>query len=340
VIDLDDDANQIDQHWLSLQGIFAQSDQCLTIDDPLTELLDRIHTGVEIGDNEEYLLARLPAGSTDDADGPARAMLGRSFAAYRKRKADQNKWIESRIHAALARRAEQVHPEQTTWLSLVASSVGLPIEIVASLAQWIDNGKFAGDTVACMAALFRWLGKNPAFVLQLLRPSDVEGLFGKDYKALTTSVEKARFALPVLRALTEGWMVGAPLCKLQRAVGTEPDKLGTCETARHFANRVAPDIAFVAGLPARILAARATVEPDLAIPIAISTLSGAVRRGCDSPEALANAVHLGRDVSRVAARKEFQRVRKHIQPSDEAEAFETTLERVRRAYMPALFDDE
>jgi ATP-dependent RNA helicase DOB1 len=340
VIDLDDDANQIDQHWMSLQGIFAQSDQCLTIDDPLTELLDRIQSGVGIGDNEEYLLARLPAGSADDADGPARVMLGRSFAAYRKRKAGQTKWIESRIDAALARRAEQVPLEETTWLSQVASSAGLPVEILASLAKQIDKGKFAGDAVACMAALFQWLEKNPAFLLQLLRPSDVEGLFGKDYKALATSVEQAGFALPVLRTLTEKWMAGEPLCKLERAAGTAAGKLGTCEIARHFTNRVVPDIAFVAGLPVRILAARAAAEPGVAISTAISTLSGGVRRGCDSPEALANAVHLGREVSRVAARKEFETIRKHIQPGDEVEPFETTLERVRRAYLLAMFGDE
>src|SRR5262249_28764281 len=72
-----------------------------------------------------------------------------------------------------------------------------------------------------------------------------------------TPVEQALFALPVLRALTEKWMAGEPLCKLERVAGTAADKLGTCEIARHFANRVVPDIAFVAGLPARILAARA-----------------------------------------------------------------------------------
>jgi hypothetical protein len=340
VIDLDDDANQIDQHWMSLQGIFARSDQCLTIDDPLTELLDRIHGGVNIGGNEEYLLARLPASSADDGDGPARAMLERSFAAYRKRKADQTKWIESRIDAALARRAELVLPEETTWLSQVASSSGLPVEILASLAMRIDRGKFAGDAVACMAALFRWLEKNPTFLLQLLRPSDVEGLFGKAYKVLATAVAQAGFALPVLRTLTEKWMAGEPLCKLERAAGTAAGKLGTCEIARHFANRVVPDIAFVAGLPARILAARAAAKPSVAISTAISTLSGVLRRGCDSPEALANIVYLGREVSRVAARKKFETVRKHIQPGDEAEPFETTLERVRRAHQLAMFDDE
>jgi ATP-dependent RNA helicase DOB1 len=340
VIDLDYDANQIDEHWMSLQGIFAQSDQCLTINDPLTELLDRIHSGVGIGGNEEYLLARLPAGADDDADGPARAMLGRSFAAYRKRQAGRTKWIESRIDAALARRAEQVPAEETSWLSQVASSAGLPIEVLASLAKRIDKGKFTGSTAECMAALFRWLEKKPGFVLQLLRPSDVEGLFGKDYKALATSVEQARVALPVLRALTAKWMAGQPLCELERAAGTPAGSLKTCEVARHFANRVVPDVAFVAGLPARILAARAMSDPAVVVSTVIATLSGAVRRGCDSPEALANAVHMGRDTSRVGARKEFEKVRQHIQAGDEAELFEATLERIRNAHMVAMFNDD
>lgn len=340
VIDLDDDANKIDQHWMSLQSIFAQSDQCLTIDDPLTDLLDRIHSGVQIGDNEEYLLARLPVGSADDAEGPARTTLGRSFAAYRKRKAGQTQWIESRIDAALALRGTLAPPEETSWLSQVASSAGLPVEILVSLAKRIDKGKFDGDTVSCMAALFRWLEKNPAFVLQLLRPSDVEGLFGKPYKELATPVERARFALPVLRALNDKWMAGEPLCELERAAGTPVNKLGTCEVARHYANRVVPDIAFVAGLPARILAARAADDSSSAIPLTISTLSGAVRRGCDSPETLANAVHLGREVSRVAARQKFETVRKYVLKGDETESFDATLERVRQAYSLADFDGD
>ena len=333
VIDLDDNAGQIDQHWMSLQGIFAQSDQCLTIDDPLAELLDRIHNDVDIGDNEQYLLARLPIGSVGDVDGPSRAMLGRSFAAYRKRKAGQTTWIESRIDAALARRAEQAPSEEPKWLSQVASSAGLPVKILASLSKRIDKGKFGGDIAVCVASLFRWLEKNPSFVLQLLRPSDVEGLFGKDYKALTTSIDRARYALPFLRALTKKWMAGEPLCKLEIAASTPASKLGTCETARHFVNRVVPDIAFVAGLPARVLAARAAAEPGVVIPVVIAILPGAVRRGCNSQEALANAVHFGGDVSRVAARKQFDLIRELIAPVAGSEAFDTTLERVRSAHI-------
>lgn len=340
VIDFDDDANQIDRHWLSLQGIFAQSDQCLIIDDPLTGILDRIHSGVEIGENEKYLLARLPTGTSDDADETARSMLARSFASYRKRQAGKVEWIESRIDAALERRAEHVLPEETTWLSQIAASSGLPVEILASLAKRIDTGKFAGDTSACIAALFRWLEKNPGFLLQLMRPTDVEGLFGKDYRMLANSTEQARVALPTLRALTDKWMAGEPLCKLERAAGTAAGSLRTCEIARHFVNRVVPDIAFVAGLPARILAASALTETEVTMPIVIATLAGAVRRGCDSPEALASVVHQGREVSRVAARIEFDKVRKYIPAGNDDEAFDATLDRIRQAHTVALFDDD
>lgn len=340
VIDLDDEANQIDNHWMSLQGIFAQSDQCLTIDDPLTVLLDHIHSGTDIGNIEEYLLARLPAGAGDNADEPARAMLRRSFAAYRKRQAGSTDWIESRIDAALALRAEQAPTEETTWLAQVASSAGLSVEILANLAEWIGKGKFTGSAADCMDTLFCWFEQNPGFVLQLLRPGDVEGLFGKDYKALASTVEQALFALPVLRALTTKWMAGKPLCELEQAAGTPIKRLGTCETARHFVNRVVPDIAFVAGLPARILTARIAEEAGVIVPTVVATLAGAVRHGCDSPEALANAVHLGHETSRVGSRKAFEKIRKLIPPGNEDELFETTLERVRTAHMLAMFKED
>ena len=169
VISVDDSRGNIDQHWMSLQGIFAQSDQCLVIDDPLTELLDRIHSEVRIGDQEEYLLARLPSGPEADLNGPSRTMLDRSFAAYRNRVEGKSSWVESRIDAVIARRAEQAPVGEISWLAQVASSTGLPIGILVSLSTEIDKGRFAGDTQECVASMFSWLEENPEFMLQLLR---------------------------------------------------------------------------------------------------------------------------------------------------------------------------
>jgi superfamily II DNA/RNA helicase len=336
IVDFDDDANKIDKHWLSLQAIFAQSDQCLIIDDPLNDLLDRIHSEVATGDTEDYLLARLPTGSGEDPDDPARTLLKRSFAVYRKRIEGKTEWIESRINAALALRGTRAPAKEDFWLAQVASSAGQPINVLVSLLDQIDQGALSGNTMQCMSALFMWLEQSPEFVLQVLRPSGLEGLFGKAYKALPSDIDRARHALPVIRCLTERWMAGDPLCRLELAVGVAPEKLGTCEVARHFAARVAADISFLAGLPARILAARAVTENTAATTTVITTLSSAARRGCDSPEALANAVHLSREVSRVSARKIFEDIKDYIPVGSNVESFDLTLDRVKSAHDIAM----
>ncbi len=234
IINIDDEKNNITSHWMTLQGIFSQSDQCLKIDDPLTALLDRIHSGLYEG-NEEYLLARLPVGDGEASDEPAKSMIRRSFAAYRKRRADKAAWIESRITSALARRAELAPKQELTWLERVAASSGLPYKIVASLTSLVETGAFAGNSSDCMQTLFGWIETRPEWLLRLIRPNDIEGLFGTDYRALEGDRKKAKKALPVIKALLEAWMAGKPLCDLERAIGTAEKDIKTCETARHFA---------------------------------------------------------------------------------------------------------
>ena len=81
--------------------------------------------------------------------------------------------------------------------------------------------------------------------------------------------------------------------------------------------RVAPDLAFVAGLPARLLLARhaaaATGDPA-AVPTILATLGSIVREGCDSPESLAMRLEARSQVSRVAARRLFDRAVPHLTP--------------------------
>lgn len=339
IINIDDAKSNIASHWMTLQGIFSQSDQCLTIDDPLTGLLDRIHMGLHEG-NEDYLLSRLPIGDGDAPDEPAKAFIGRSFASYRMRQAGKEEWIESRIKSALARRNALTPEQELTWLERVAASAGLPYEIVASLAELVEAEAFVGTATDCIETLFEWIEKRPEWLLQLIRPNDIEGLFGTDYRALGSDKKKAKQALPVIKKLLRAWMAGEPLCDLERAIGTDEKDIKTCETARHFAVRLTADLAFVAGLPARILAAKALAAgEELLITTNLLTLSGVVRKGCTSAELLANAVHLS-DRSRPAARAAFVKIKAHILAGDDYESFEDTLARVRTAHSLALLEDQ
>lgn len=124
-------------------------------------------------------------------------------------------------------------------------------------------------------------------------------------------------ARPIIKTLLDEWMAGKPLCDLERAIGTAEKHIKTCETARHFAVRLAADLAFVAGLPARILAAEAIAAgEEPVISTTLLTLSGVVRRGCTSPELLANAVHLN-ESSRPMDRATFAQIQPHLLPLTE-----------------------
>ncbi|MEG8026523.1 hypothetical protein QP162_22935 [Sphingomonas aurantiaca] len=64
-----------------------------------------------------------------------------------------------------------------------------------------------------MNTLFDWIEANPAWLMHLIRPNDIEGLFGKDYRAIAGNAAKAKVALPQIRPLLTAWMAGKPLCE-------------------------------------------------------------------------------------------------------------------------------
>lgn len=338
VISFDDKQNNITKHWMTLQSIFSQSDQCLEIDDPLSTLLDYIHDGIYEG-NQDYFLARLPVGDNDVSDGPAKLMISRSFIAYRMRKENRYEWIESRINSAIERRAALAPKQEITWLERLASSTGLPYEIIASLTSLLESERFEGDSYQCMETLFNWIHTRPEWLLQLIRPNDIEGLFGESYRSLKSDVDRANRALPVIKLLLKAWMDGKPLCELERTIGTPENRIKTCETARHFAVRLTADLAFLAGLPARIITAKAAIvcEEPL-VKTTLITLSGAVRKGCSSPEILANAVFL-KSYSRPAARVKFEQILPYMVSGGQFDSFDSVQVRVRHAHDLALFSN-
>jgi len=165
-------------------------------------------------------------------------------------------------------------------------------------------------------------------------------MFGTSYKNLADDTVRSKHALQWLRRLWPIWMAGVPLCELEKEILGRTTNLKQCKNARHFASRLVPDLAFLAGLPGRLLAARLRALHDTTpIPIILATLGGIVREGYDSPESLAMRLHMTRSISRPAARKFYEAIRQHIDPGNPAESFEDTLERVRLAEAVASFDD-
>ncbi|MBO9510877.1 DEAD/DEAH box helicase [Erythrobacter sp. A6_0] len=328
VVEFDNQSNLINAHWLTLQSIFAQSDQCLIIDDPTTALLDRIHAGTFDHGMPAYFLSRLPASDENGTDTPIRSLLSRSFAAFRARQKGDADWVESRIAAAFAARKKAEPEDDAKWLDRVSGLTGVPVAILNDLNDLFAKPENAATIEAAIAALVDWLKANPAWLLELVRPENVEGLFGTPYKNLTSNHDRGNYALPVIAAMLASWMNGAPLNVMETNYPKGGDK-NRCEYSRHFVLRIVPDMAFVAGLPARLFAAQN--EEDTPIPITLATFGSCVREGCSSPESLAVRLSMGRSVSRVAARARYDELLPYFEPGDPEEAFDQTIERYRGA---------
>jgi len=335
VVEFDNKSNLINSHWLTLQSIFAQSDQCLVIDDPTTILLDKIHAGAFEQGMPAYFLSRLPASDENGTDAPIRDVISRSFAAYRARQRGDADWVESRIASAFAARKSAEPEDDAKWLDRVSGLTGVSVDILHELSNLYEDTKTGETTEAAIDALLEWFEANPDSFLELVRPENIQGLFGGEYDKLTSERDRGAFALPVVSAMLRLWMKGSPLNVIE-ACHPKEDK-AKCKHSRHFVLRIVPDLAFVAGLPARLLAAQD--EEDEAVPLVIATLGSCVREGCDSPENLATRLAIGRSVSRVVARKKYEELLPYFQDGEPNEPFEDTMDRYRKASALSLFSE-
>ncbi len=341
VIGFDQSRSSISDDWKDLRAIFEQSDQCLIIEDPLEAALDDIHNGMTLSGPAAYLLGRLPVAPAGGGPDPAEIMLKRSLVAYRKTQAGETAWIASRIASAVAARPAAAK-DDVHWLGLVCASTGLPLTLLENLLKLVDSDALTGSASDVFAALLAWVRETPLQLMDLVRPEGLEGLFGEDYKELSSDEVRAFKALDLIEQIVPVWMSGAPLCKIEAIAAGKSTGLGFCPTARHFAMRVAPDLAFIGGLPARLLLARLMAtdpEEEPLIPLTLATLGSILREGCDCAEALAARLEVGRSVSRVAARQKFEEALPHLSAATPTETFEATRIRVRNAMTATLFSD-
>lgn len=342
VVSINDQQNTIGNHWSALQNIFGQSDQCLDIDDPLTAVLDHIQVhGAGSTELQRYCVARLASGpGSSSGENLARAVAS-SFGAYRARLAGNDTWLQSRTSAALALLSQEGEPTDDELASReIAATVGVPADIVSILAADIGSTPMLAEATVrdWRKWLFRWMAARPAVALRLFRPDSLGDLFGTEYRKLDSDADRIAFALPKLKLLMLRWMAGNPLSRIEQALGTPADKLGTCDGARKFVLRIVPELAYLFGLPLLIL--QSQIKRSLApaaIPAALSQLGRCARLGLDDHEKAAlNYVLRKARYSRIEIHARFDDLNPHIQPAQGTEQWEQTVDRIETAVISEL----
>jgi hypothetical protein len=341
VVQFKDGKNEISNHWADLQAVFSQSDQCISIDDPMTALLDQLdHSMEDPSPSLKYLLSRLPVGEGGDKDRAAIDLLHKTFAAYRKKTEGDMAWIDNRISLALALRKVEAIPANPAWVDQLAATTGISGEMIALLGKTlitIELPNFA-SMLQWRDWLLGWLKTFPHFVPHLIRPSTLDAVMEKQYSELTNDADRGMHILEYAIDPLKKWMAGSTLAELELSFGTSYTKLGKCNQARNFVLRLVPELAFIFGLPLQIVRTimKATAQEQKLPGLGISTLSACVRGGFDTPEKLALRQALNGRSSRILVHKRYQIVQASILPANKAEDFSMAVQRVKSAVSKLL----
>ncbi|MEX6634564.1 DEAD/DEAH box helicase [Hyphococcus lacteus] len=331
--------NKIGHQWNKLRSIFSQSDQCLDLDDPLTEVMDRIHDRRdETGDLERYVVTRLVPEEGMEAEDERRSDLSRSFAAYRKRQAGDAEWVQTRLASARALLADTAEPgDDAGMLRKIAAKLGLPEGVLRDLRGALE-GDGPGDDAELSDWcdwLFGWFAAHPDNMFRLIRQDTLEYLFGSAFKKLDDNAARAVFAVPLLRDALLAWMSGATFKEIQKLLPGRTQDKKRSTSARKFVIRVVPDLAHIFGSVADLLQ-RATDgdTPEVKPPPAAELLNISIRRGYLSAEMAAFAAYIQSGGSRLARRevhRRFDEIKNHLDGRPEDETIEQLSRRVEHA---------
>ena len=341
VVAFNDKDALIGRHWTELREIFGQSDQCLEIDDPLSAILDRIHTDLDnTGALERYCIFKLAGGgTTEDSREKLSFGIRKSLKGFKARRDAEDDWVTSRTEAAIrlleAESAEDKDEVETFHVE-IAATMGFSIDLVLSLKQQLINHPLPADASVAKWRrwIFRWLSDDPETFEQVFRLDDLESLFGSSFRKIIEPNKRTAYAIPYLKKLTKFWMKGYPMRDLESALGVDQKKLKTCDGARKFVVRIIPNLAYVFSLPSVFLRHAATEDKNGAtfIPAALSQLGQCVKWGFDTHEKAALSYHLRNErLSRVMIHERFDRIQTHLSPDPGGETWEQTLKRVRLA---------
>lgn len=338
VVNFDNSASRIHNHWMDLRSIFSQSDQCLTIDDPLTAILDQIHSEVSpLSGLASYFLSRLPVDSDEDQEGrniSARATIERSFSAFRARKKGDQQWISSRIESAILSRNVNLDTSQVlTWADRLAAASGISAGIIRELGDPLSkNVNHWATTEAWYQWLREWLRLRPALLPALIRKETLESFLGGNYKALKDDASKGRYAAEMIFPLLELWMAGNTLASIEVSTGIPIEKVGKCEFAREFVLRIIPEVSYIFGLPNQIFRAiTADRAEGIESPVGLNCLALCVKEGLDSIEKVALREVSKKRLGRRELHRKYQSIEAYAGMLKDGESFGDVVDRITQA---------
>ena len=325
--------SRITQYWNEIKEVFSQSDQCLIVEDPLAQILDKIHDNPDVIDDDvRHFLLALPIVDTGDST----EFLNKTFQAYKARQNNNEDWINARILVAnqAFQRVRDIDDDLVnTWHDQLSSISGIPISLIrqlhAALIENIDNLHNVHDV---MAWYMGWLSGSVERLSNFLRMQTLDYELGTNYRDLNGQ-EKCQYFSNELLNLVGMWISGSTLREVELEMGTQENRLKICEKARKFSIRIVPEIAYAANILSQVYGFHIADNENGEIEkLHIKLLGRLVRVGVNSPEKLALNIVLGNNEGRVSTHEFYNELVFYIDEIENLNDFDSILREVGRAY--------
>ena len=335
-----------------LPVIFAEGDQCLPLQDPLTTLFDQVEVAGVAGSEATYLLRRLAVSLGPAAEASAFDSLARrTFGFHLRRSLDApaaEAWLANRRAVLTAAIQATAEPPALPWEEELAAKTGATRRFIAALAAAYATAP--SDAIKAEP----WIGWlldqfDPAMddVDAFLRPDTMTRVFGRAYSSQRESTARRLVALAGVKAVLKGWFAGEPLLQLEGHIAgfIAANEIGVKQAtradakakhARRFSLRLAPDLGFLCGVLGQV-ATKHEAEAGKAPPPMLQFLPQLVRRGFATPYHFALSRSMP-SASRVAVQESYGAVVPHLQRSA-ADDWNAVQEKLREARLKLAFDD-
>lgn len=297
----------LDETIQKLKAILPENDRCVTINDPLQVVLDRVTNGDMQDPQVKYTINRFAVLSSEESDDQI-FDLGRSLAAFKARQELNSAVFDYQVGAFRREVDDRQLDDADRSSTILASQSGLSPEVVLGLRERIQNeiGDLPTDISGWVKWMTEWLIADEPARVELL--SDLSG----DILAVAGRPKTGTVDEEALRTLLDGalaWIRGEPLSEIEAVLGGEPNKRDAtkryCPQARTLVSSVIPrGYSFALGLIAHVLKQNGVfdLQPKLDRNT-IECMSSALRLGFDTPQKLQFSTENKAALGRVQAHK-------------------------------------
>jgi len=276
LVSFEPETGTIGNKWAQLrESVFSQSDQCLTLLDPIGYFIDKVQDSVDLNDAEvKYFFRRIPR---DLPDAP-RQFFNATFSAWQARNTNLATEYAQKVTKVIAKR-EEAEPllETETWRSHLAFKTGIDLQFLEELH--VELLRVSNDskktTLEWTKWFFDWLGE---------KKERIEAVAGHRLnEKLREKMQEGELFGTGLSRFVDAWMTGESLLKLNALIlGKATKKAGD---ARTFATKIVPELAFAAGLAAQIRRHQIDESQSVEeVPVTLGTLALCVKEGVPFPE--------------------------------------------------------